>query len=325
MWAAPALGGVTATDPDDLIALAVLVPVWRWMRVPARARTGRGDLPLRIVAVTLAVLATSATSSDGEVGFGAGESEVFVSTSSNEVYVSRDAGVTWNRTRERSVPDPSSLTDGDTSVCIATGCWRVTDDGLFRTTDGGDPVRVDLPIDLATVSWSSVRLVPVTVDDVEYVVAWYRYAGAARLGPDDEVVWRSVDDFDRGRGLDWWSIASVPLMLVAPLVMLASSPAARRAAQRRGLRPNGVEGLMVVAALGLLGVALVSTFVLAPLLGRGVLPLMAFIVAVPAGCAVAWAWVAGGRRPKQDPPAPPGPVSGAPGDMPPPDVLDRVG
>ncbi len=325
LWAAPALGGVTATDPDDLIALVVLVPVWRWMRGSTSARSARGDLPLRVVAVTLAVLATSATSSDGEVGFGAGESEVFVSTSSNDTFVSRDAGVTWKRTRETSVPAAASLTDGATSVCIATGCWSVTDDGLFRVTDGGAPVRVDIPVDPSTVPWSSGRLVLVTVDDVEYVVAWYRFAGAARLGPGDEVVWRSVDDFDRSQGLDWWSVVSVTLMLAAPLAMLASSPAARRAAQRRGLRPNGVEGLTVSTALGLLGIALVSTFVLAPLLGRDVLPLMAFVVAVPAACVISWAWVAGGRRPKPDPPPPPGRFSRASSDMRPPDARDRVG
>jgi hypothetical protein len=82
---------------------------------------------------------------------------------------------------------------------------------------------------------------------------------------------------------------------------------------------------MVFAALGLLGVALFSGFVLAPLLGSEVLPFMTLVVVVPSGCAIAWAWAAGGRRRKQDPPSPRAPFSHATVDMPPPDAHDRVG
>ena len=67
--AAPVLGGPTRTDPTDLIALVVLVPLWRWAGDDSTGRRGRDSAwlwPLQIVAISAAVFATTATSCGGE-------------------------------------------------------------------------------------------------------------------------------------------------------------------------------------------------------------------------------------------------------------------
>jgi hypothetical protein len=77
-WAAPVLGGVTRTDPSDLLALLALVPLW-WRLRPGAAvgvgdrglsRTVLGRTVLSVALVSGAVFATTATSCDTE-GVGA--------------------------------------------------------------------------------------------------------------------------------------------------------------------------------------------------------------------------------------------------------------
>ena len=67
-WAAPLFGGVTRTDPTDLVALVALVPLWMWVHRPDRpgAAADTWALPIRIALVGAAVFATSATSCGSE-------------------------------------------------------------------------------------------------------------------------------------------------------------------------------------------------------------------------------------------------------------------
>jgi hypothetical protein len=75
---APILGGVTLTDHTDLIALAVLVPTYRWLRTrrgdPAVADIGRLLLlPLVMFAMVGTVTADSCERDTGIVGFRQGD------------------------------------------------------------------------------------------------------------------------------------------------------------------------------------------------------------------------------------------------------------
>ena len=126
-WSAPVLGGVTLTDPYDLLALLVLVPVWRWLRSRHLVRNEdqlRRGWALRIALITAAVFATSATSCDTE-----GVSAIYVldgvllAAASDGEYISTDGGTTW-----QDWPDDVSIPWGSnvrqTEACAESVCFR---------------------------------------------------------------------------------------------------------------------------------------------------------------------------------------------------------
>lgn len=333
VWAAPVLGGITRTDPTDLIALAVLVPLWRTVRRPPdeRADATRRRLPVRIVLVGAAIFATTATgdSSDDLASwrtgsFAATTTDVYVWVDEGEIMGSSDGGLTWRRIRTRSLPHSDDLIDVSTEACRDEVCWSVGADRLLRSELGASPVSVPLP-DGAAGSTTQSRLVSVTVDDGTSVVAWLDPDGIVRIGPDEQITWHPVAEFDRSAGVDWAVVIPVAGLFAGPLAVLASAPTARRSARRRGLRPGGVFGVVVFAGLGLLVFSLFVVFLAAPLLGLELLPVAAIIVGLVALPVVAWSWSRWRDwDPSVAPPLPVGPWSTGSG-LPPPDGEERVG
>jgi hypothetical protein len=124
-WAAPVLGGVTRTDPWDLLALVVLVPVWWWLRhAPTSPRTGPrpAAFALQALLVGAAVFATTATSCDtkgvGAIHFYDG---ALLATTDGTEYRSDDGGATWQRWPADVSIDYDKVND-DQGVCIENGC-----------------------------------------------------------------------------------------------------------------------------------------------------------------------------------------------------------
>lgn len=337
VWAAPVLGGVTRTDPTDLMALAVLAPLWRW--VHAR-QDGTGSdqpdwrIPLRIVLVAAAVFATTATSTDdddAETGYGSfasSGSEAFVWTGGRDgLYRTRDGGVSWRRIRDRTLPARSSLENGGLERCIEGTCWSVEGGRLLRTDGAGSPTPVPLPADIdePTDAWS--RLITVTVGGDIAVLVWFPSEGVLRLTDGETMTWHPVAEFEQSVAVEWTPALLTALMFAGPAAMFASTAAARRSAVRRGLSAGGVVGLMVATAIGLLLVALFTAFVAVPIGGERLVPYFAVPIAVVSAFTVAWAWSAAGRaRSSGSPPTEPGAFSRASGStLPPPEGDERVG
>jgi hypothetical protein len=125
-WAAPILGGVTRTDPTDLIALLALIPLHHWLR---QDRSSPGITILLPVAVMLALSTTTATScvsapqtqelwSENGLLYATGSSSKSLSSSA-------DGGRTWVAQRGKAPePHPASRTE----ACAKDSCFRVTPD-----------------------------------------------------------------------------------------------------------------------------------------------------------------------------------------------------
>ena len=125
MMVTPVLGGRTRTDPTDLIALIVLIPVWFWARdrsISPRDHDSAWLLPLQIVAISAAVFATTATSCEeqGVIRLAAVDGVAYATTVT-DVYESNDGGVTWAKSNvpERDERLERSSLDGRAS-CIGT-------------------------------------------------------------------------------------------------------------------------------------------------------------------------------------------------------------
>lgn len=160
--AAPLLGGVTRTDPTDVIALLVLLPVGAWMVRPVRPvrpsptpvrrqiEPGRGDrLTVRAMLIGAAIFATSATSGDcGPTGVWSVEAidGVVYARSDQSVWTSADGGVTW-RSSELTVDDSRFSNGPLTESCVDEQCFgivRSTSDSSFSVVEsaGGDTTKI---------------------------------------------------------------------------------------------------------------------------------------------------------------------------------------
>lgn len=165
--AAPVLGGTTATDPTDLIALAVLYPAHRFVRSqrtpadpvrsqrttadPVRSQRTAAAGGLQVLAATLAltagtfsVTATSCIDAEGVAGFalvpdgvvaGLGRPGALGSADSDR-YLSTDGGRTW------AIYDPPALTAATPTlvaqqqICVdGTRCYRVVDNDRVEERD----------------------------------------------------------------------------------------------------------------------------------------------------------------------------------------------
>ena len=202
VWAEPVLGGVTLTDPTDVVALLALVPLWRWMSRPtSSAPRAVWLLPVQIVAVGCAVFATTATSC-GEAGISsmaATEGVVHAFGEEGDRYISEDAGLTWAMTSEpppvglerwssedcdagtcvlvRSVPGPS----GDREIVVRDG--EPTERVVFRMTDD-DVERLDRAIRPACGTGSYLGSVTaVATDDGVALLLPLGEGGALRRDP----------------------------------------------------------------------------------------------------------------------------------------------
>lgn len=129
-------GGVVLRDPSDLIALAVLPPLWWLVRHerPARAaRTRRAWQAIGLVAAVLVTTATSPRPEDGvhQVVYSGDAFLVRLSTQhrASLVYASRDGGRTWTAEAGSYPSVFYGQTDGSRS-CAADGvCYRIEQDG----------------------------------------------------------------------------------------------------------------------------------------------------------------------------------------------------
>lgn len=149
VWAAPILGGRTRTDPTDLVALLVLVPLWRWLadrsgRSPDRS-AGRVHLRVafvRLVAVVAAVGATTATSCDDpSVDTVRLSGERFEIDDGARVERSLD-GVSWEFVGwSGEVASPADVPPV-TESCTATLCWRVDGSAVLERPEGGGEERI---------------------------------------------------------------------------------------------------------------------------------------------------------------------------------------
>jgi len=135
--AAPLLGGVTRTDPGDVLAVVVLVPLVPWAaRRLAQPPSPRGPsavhAAVQLGAVVVAVTATTATScvpADQVVGFRVAGPTVWARLDRSASLVepewarSDDRGRTWRA--EPSGPPPEAAPSGP-EACEPSGrCWRV--------------------------------------------------------------------------------------------------------------------------------------------------------------------------------------------------------
>ena len=137
VWAAPVLGGVTRTDPTDLVALVVLLALRPFLvrrlgaappaapaspADPLRRRRSPRVLVVQTLAIGCAVVATTATSADC-----AGQGVTDVGTVGGDVYArtpdgwyrSQDGGVLWD---EFDLPDDGTWPAGLTFAGFSTVC-----------------------------------------------------------------------------------------------------------------------------------------------------------------------------------------------------------
>jgi hypothetical protein len=132
-WAAPILGGVTRTDPTDLIVLLALIPLHRWLR---QDRSSPGITLLLPVAVMLAISTTTATScaSTPQTAELWSENGLLsaTNTAGERLSTSSDGGLTWSAGRKTpGDPHPAPRTE----ACAKDMCFRALPDvGIDQKT-----------------------------------------------------------------------------------------------------------------------------------------------------------------------------------------------
>lgn len=156
---APALGGVTRRDPTDLVALAALLPLARWLRrahpgpvaspagPPAKApamQRSASSVVMTFVAMSAAVFATTGSSCDADpvvIGIMADSERVVAILRGARHTASTDGGLTWDETadagsgtasRPYDPPETSSEACGEAGVC-----WRTTPGERLERCVGG--------------------------------------------------------------------------------------------------------------------------------------------------------------------------------------------
>lgn len=216
--AAPVLGGLTRTDPTDLVALAVLLPLWRWAnargarsdkrvrRAPAspseRASVGLGRswlIAVQIVAVGSAVFATTATSCDDE-GVTAIAVDSGVLTTAGGA-TSSDGGRTWlagGSTTEFVQPDQQRV------ACLDEVCVEVERGLVVERRNGRTVTLLDVQDDLSQLELLDppgcaeppfAGVAVVDVDGGRHVVVAMGWLGTLHRGPDEAWEWVAVDGF----------------------------------------------------------------------------------------------------------------------------------
>ncbi len=151
--AAPVLGGVTTTDPTDLVALAVLYPAHQLVRSqrtplgPVRSQRTRAPeilaTTLALTAGTFSVTATSCLEAERVTGFAlvpdgvvAGVGDPLSHGPPEDGYLSTDGGETWTVYQPPGNAVAPALVQR-TEICLAdTRCFRVVDDNRVEEQDG---------------------------------------------------------------------------------------------------------------------------------------------------------------------------------------------
>ena len=206
-WAAPVLGGVTRTDPTDLLALLVLVPLWWWLRNepdPNRGRNRTTTVTLQAKLVGAAVFATTATSCET-----AGVSAVYrydgvlLAGAGSEDYRSEDGGATWQRWPDDVTIDYDTLRS-DQGACIDDACV-IADSAKNKLTETrGTSTMTILALDDAQqrqieelgnpecLSRTFETVATFEVDGATHVVVSMGPAGALHRSPDGTWQWVSI-------------------------------------------------------------------------------------------------------------------------------------
>jgi hypothetical protein len=136
-WVAPMLGGITRTDPTDLIALLALIPLHRWLR---QDPSSPGVAFLWPVAVILALSTTTATGCDTSPQtselWSANGLLYATGSSGRELSSSADGGRTWTAERTKA---PDAHPAPTTEACAEDTCFRaIPDVGIDRKIGQAD-------------------------------------------------------------------------------------------------------------------------------------------------------------------------------------------
>lgn len=278
--ASPVLGGVTRTDATDLVALVVLVPVWRWLvgRPPGDARlVSSWVVPLKVVSLCGVALATSATSCATDEVYRVDTVDgVVVAMADDGTFASRDGGRTWQPADDVSF----DVADGELgrSACLADGsCFGLTADSVVRTADGGTTTEFRVSADererLSDADSTKCGLnlfgsiTSVELEDGGHVVVSMGVHGALHRSPDGLWEWVEIGDYGRrnplsasggdatGGGGGAPSPLTVPVALVTPFALALAAIPLARTARRNGRRGSSGALPAVFGGLALLAVS----------------------------------------------------------------------
>ncbi|NNE12877.1 MAG: hypothetical protein HKN41_11615 [Ilumatobacter sp.] len=283
VWAAPVLGGVTRTDPTDLIALLALVPLsWTLCLTQRSTRRATDSLGVRIVLVGAAVFATTATScAPGGVWNLEVADGVVLADVQGDVWESEDGGATWRRSSGRRLDSMSDRSAS--STCVDGRCFRIdTTSDVTRVVenldgvetvllewDGADSDELAEAVDWGCGDGSFWELVAVGGDggEISLVVAMTEAGTLRWTASDRRWTWVAVGgwglDADRVAGLDVAQSAADPtlfestwpgrvVLVATTLLAFAAAPAVGRLARSRRRAPGGyVAGVIGIGFLTL--------------------------------------------------------------------------
>jgi hypothetical protein len=125
-WAAPILGGVTRTDPTDLIALLALIPLHRWLRQDRLSASAAFLWPVAVMLSLSTTTATScATTPQTRELWSANGLLYATNTSGRDLSSSADGGRTWSAKGETPAgAHPAAQTE----ACAKDTCFRALAD-----------------------------------------------------------------------------------------------------------------------------------------------------------------------------------------------------
>lgn len=225
VWAAPVLGGVTRTDPTDLLALLILVPLWEWTgnrmapgvtpRTDAHARS-RWLVVGHVAAVGVAVVAATG-SSCGESGLydvRAIDGTLYA-RSDADVWTSDDGGRSWQASDLTAFDDRFQAPQPQ-PACVDHRCFEITrspSGNGFTVTESGEGA----PQEVLAVSSaqqlefqrairpscgdsSGADVAAVEQSDGVHLVVGMGEAGVLHRGPDETWEWVAVGSWGVSRG-----------------------------------------------------------------------------------------------------------------------------
>lgn len=275
---APLLGGVTRPDPADLVAIAVLMPAYRFSRswFPSSIERSMASLAVTVVSGSLAVLTVSATScvvDPGVDAFVVGDDGTAFARVDDMAYdavgnttpaprwaFSTDGGASW---RPSPGPPPESAASSRRACAEALGCFRV-DHGRVEHADSPGAsfavafaftreqrTRMSQRVGLCGVEdrdlFRSVALVD-RHDGVHVVVAMGSQ-GVLHRAPDG--AWSRVAVLDR-KPVSLFGPSWLQELALTPLVLIALSPVPLVLGWRRQRRRRGAAALLVAAVDGVI-------------------------------------------------------------------------
>jgi hypothetical protein len=228
-WAAAVIGGRTLTDPTDLLALAVLVPLWVWvgpappsalasspMPVPGPRARPTWIVPVQVAAIGFAVVATTGSSCGPQGLFDVRAIDgVVYARADLDVWTSADGGATWQSSDVDAFDDRFDARP-DRPVCAGERCYDIvgsrwdSDVTVVETLDGDS-------VDVLTVSSADRRefddrfqptcggsmltaLAVVEIGDVVNLVVDMGEAGVLHRGSDGTWEWVGVGVWGIGEG-----------------------------------------------------------------------------------------------------------------------------